>query len=248
MLLLIYFSKAFDMVDHEILLNKLQHYGIRGKALDWIKSYLSNRSQYVSINGTNSTTKELNFGVPQGSILGPLFFVIYINDMPKICKIAKFILYADDSNIILTGNTLTEINEQFKILSSTLTDWVNSNGLMLNIKKTNYMLFTKQRCINGIENFIPKMFCRPIERKKVARFLGLLIDEKLTWSHHINAIKTKMARYIGIFYKLKSQLPLASRLNLFQAHVQSHLNYCSLVWGFSVKTNIESIFITQKKR
>ena len=150
-------------------------------------------------------------------------------------------------NIILTGKNLAEIEKQFINLSDMLTDWVNNNGLLLNIKKTNYMLFSKQRKIIGIENFTPKISCRPIERQNVARFLGVLIDEKLTWSHHITAIKSKMARYIGIFYKLKSQLPLAAHLNLFQAHVQCHLNYCSLIWGFSANKNIESIFATQKK-
>ena len=101
-LLLIDFSKAFDMVDHEILLKKLHHCGIRGKALKWVQSYLNYRMQYVSINGNDSSTKVLKYGVPQGSILGPLFFIIYVNDIPEILAITKFILYADDANIILT--------------------------------------------------------------------------------------------------------------------------------------------------
>ena len=247
MLLLIDFSKAFDMVDHDILLQKLQHYGIRGNAINWVKSYLNNRMQFVSIDGKNSMTKTLTYGVPQGSILGPLFFIVYINDIPEIHAFAKFILYADDANIILTANSLAEIISQFITLSSALKAWVASNGLALNLKKTNYMIFTNQRRINGIDSFDLKICNRSIERKSVARFLGVLIDEKLKWSHHISAIKSKMARYVGIFYKIKSQLPLTSRLNLFQAHVQSHLNYCSLIWGFSCKSNIESIFTTQKK-
>ena len=109
------------------------------------------------------------------------------------------------------------------------------------------MIFTNQRKIKGIESFDPKVCNQSIERKSVARFLGVLIDEKLNWSHHILALKQKISRYVGIFYKLKNQLPLASRLNLFQAHIQSHLNYCSLIWGFSCKSNIESIFTVQKK-
>ena len=106
LLLLIDFSKAFDMVDHEILLKKLENYGIRGIALDWLKSYLSDRKQFVSVNGTDSTEKLIRYGVPQGSVLGPLLFIIYINDIPNIAKLAKFILYADDANILISANTI----------------------------------------------------------------------------------------------------------------------------------------------
>ena len=94
LLLLIDFSKAFDMVEHQILLEKLNHYGIRGPVLKWLESYLSNRKQFVSINGSDSETSTLDYGVPQGSILGPLLFIIYINDIPNIAEFAKFILYA----------------------------------------------------------------------------------------------------------------------------------------------------------
>ena len=123
------------MVDHSILLDKLEHYGIRGLALDWLKSYLSDRKQFVSINGVNSTPKIMTFGVPQGSILGPLLFLIYINDIPEIARFAKFILYADDANIILTADTIEEIQNQLTELIEFLIKWVFSNGLALNLKK-----------------------------------------------------------------------------------------------------------------
>ena len=245
LLLLIDFSKAFDMVDHRILLKKLYHYGIRGNTFDWLKSYLHNRKQYVGINGISSTQKSLEFGVPQGSILGPLLFVIYINDIPKINQLAKFILYADDANIIITGTCLQEIEQQFHVLSKLLVDWVNSNGLALNIGKTKYMIFSRHKVDTSLFN--PKILNRPLERQTTARFLGVLIDDKLNWSQHISVLKTKMSRYIGIMYKLKGYLPLSARLNIFHSLVQSHINFCSLIWGFAAKTNINSIFTMQKK-
>ena len=115
-----------------LLLDKLQQYGI----LQWFRTYLHDREQYVSVGGAESATGKLKYGVPQGSILGPLLFIIYINDIPNIFKLAKFILYADDANIILTGNSIYEIEQQLLVLAPALVQWVDSNGLKLNLKKT----------------------------------------------------------------------------------------------------------------
>ena len=246
LLLFIDFSKAFDMVDHDILLDKLEHYGIRGMANIWFRSYLSDRKQFVSITNETSCKLPLKYSVPQGSILGPLLFIIYINDIPNINKLAKFILYADDANIIITGSHISEIATSFNELSQNLVQWVSANELALNIRKTNYMLFTRARNLN-LDSFAPKIANIPIERKRVARFLGVLVDDRLTWSNQISAIKTKMSRFIGTLYKLKSTLPLTVRLTIYNSLVQSHLNYCSLLWGTSCKSNIEKLFIAQKK-
>ena len=246
LLLLVDFSKAFDMVDHDILLSKLKHYGIRGTAHQWLASYLSDRMQYVSVKNKLSSTSKLKYGVPQGSILGPLLFIIYINDIPNISTIAKFILYADDANIIITGDNIAEIESKFKDLSEALSTWVSSNGLLLNSKKTNYMIFAKNKN-NSFDKFIPKLNNIPIARKNVARFLGVLVDDRLSWSNHIAAIKSKMSKYIGILYKLKGILPQKARETIFHSFVQSQLNYCSLIWGTSAKSHIESLFVTQKK-
>ena len=132
LLLLLDYSKAFDVRDHSTLLKKLEHYGIRGIALKWFESYLSGRSQFVSLklNGSNSSLESMVYGVPQGSILGPLLFVIYINDLPGISNLAKFILYADDANIIITGSNIQEIISKIDHLTDVLIKWVYSNGLL----------------------------------------------------------------------------------------------------------------------
>ena len=243
-LLLIDFSKAFDMVDHTILLWKLEYYGIRGLAQQWLKSYLSNRKQFVSINGSNSGEECITYGVPQGSILGPLLFIIYINDIPEIACFAKFILYADDANIILTGDNIDDLYKQLINLTTTLLKWVNCNGLALNLKKTKYMIFSRSRVELPHSFVISNM---PIERKSEARFLGVIIDESLKWSRHVKTVLSKMSRYIGIMYKIKKLLPLKSRLQVFNSFIQSHVHYCSLVWGFCCKSSIEAIFSKQKK-
>ena len=110
-----------------------------------MKSYLENRTQYVSIDGIDSSEKYMKHGVPQGSILGPLLFIIYINDLPQIYPLARFILYADDANIILTANSIEDIYDQLTQLCKILLNWVSCNGLALNLKKTHYMIFSSRR-------------------------------------------------------------------------------------------------------
>ena len=132
------------MVEHTILLRKLEHYGIRGLALKCMTSCLKNRSQFVSLSGENSSIKHMQYGVPQGSILGPLLFIIYINDLPNILNRAKFILYADDANIIINGANIADIVQQLNALCNILPNRVISNGLALNLKNTKYMLFSRQ--------------------------------------------------------------------------------------------------------
>ena len=245
MLLLIDFSKAFDTVYHEILLRKLYFYGIRGIAHSWFKSYLSGRKQYVSLNNKNSATLDMQFGVPQGSILGPLLFIIYINDIPNVSEYAKFVMYADDANLLLTGKNVEEIESKFIHLSKNLESWVNCNRLAFNLKKTHYMIFASRK-VDDL-GFKPKLCDFEISRKNTARFLGVIINENLTWNDHILAIKAKMSRYVGILYKLKKFLPLSALKNIFHSFVQSHLNYCSLVWGLGCKSSIERLFVEQKK-
>ena len=137
------FSKAFDTVDHDILLFKLSHYGIRDNALLWFKSYLSNRNQFVTYDGVRSSLKTIKCGVPQGSILGPLLFLIYINDLCNVCGNSLPILFADDSNIFTVGKTLDDIEKLINKELADISRWLNANRLSLNIKKTQYMVFSR---------------------------------------------------------------------------------------------------------
>ena len=186
----------------------------------------------------------MSYGVPQGSIMGPLLFIIYINDLPNISEVAKFILYADDANIIVTGKSIHEAMSKMNILSQDLVKWVNLNGLVLNLNKTKYMVFTRQHIdFSGTELSVNK---QKIERKSECRFLGVIMDDKLKWTSHIIAVRTKMSRYLGVMFKIKSRLPLKARIQIFHSFIQSHLNFCSLVWGFAAKSLIQSLFIKQK--
>ena len=231
------------MVDHELLLQKLMHCGIRGVAYLWFKSYLSNRKQFVSLNGASSEVGKLEHGVPQGSILGPLLFLIYINDMPNIIPGAHFILYADDANIIITGKTIKEIDEKLELLLPKLKNWVRFNMLKLNTTKTKYMLISNS--IN--HDFNITINGDSIARVKQEKFLGVLIDEKLTFAAHRQALAKKIASNCGVLFRARHVLSKDSLNKLYYSFIQSHMIYCSNVWGLGSKNSLNKIFISQKR-
>ena len=180
------FQKAFDTVNHSILLDKLCIYGIRGPALSWITSYLSNRCQYVVYNGYESECKYTSCGVPQGSILGPLLFLLYINDLPAVSKLFMLILFADDTNLFCTSHNVNMLVDDTNTELANVYAWVQSNKLSLNIDKTNYMLFS------------PKCACRPAKNIVIdgqsivevneTKFLGVVIDNRFKWSSHFSLL------------------------------------------------------------
>ena len=204
----LHFSKAFDTVNHEILLRKLYWCGIRGIAYDWLNSYLSHWSQYVLYEEVKSPQKAITCGVPQGSILGPLLFSLYINDMASISYVSFPILFADDTNVFLSGNNVDEL---IRIMSNELTkivDWLDCNKLSLNVSKTHYILFRSQGMRQPPIGENLEIRGEHIQRDCKTKFLGVIVDEKLTWTDHIRYIRTKIAKGLGTICKAKKILDL----------------------------------------
>ena len=180
-------SKAFDTVNHNILLHKLEHYGIRGVALDWFKNYLSNRIQVVKYNSSRSDSLEIKCGVPQGSVLGPLLFLIYMNDIGKCSRLLSFISFADDTNLFLSHRDAYTLSNTMNQELKNITTWLSTNKLSLNVNKTHFMIFkTKNRTFS--QRMSITIDGQQIEQVKYTKFLGLFIDEELSWKYHINHV------------------------------------------------------------
>ena len=180
-------SKAFDTVNHDILLRKLYHLGLRGTMFDWFKSYLSNRTNYVSVNNASSQTRLIKYGVPQGSNLGPLLFLIYINDMKKSSPLLYYIQFADDTTAYIKGNDIDAIYTALRSELDKVSHWLQANRLSLNVNKTSYMIITNKK-FNERELKISGSI---VGRTNCIKFLGVTIDERLSFSNHVRDMVKK---------------------------------------------------------
>jgi len=224
------FTKAFDTVKHNILIDKLRFLGIRGLSLEWFRSYLSGRKQYVSVNGCDSGLLEVHTGIPQGSVLGPTLFLLYINDMNRSSDKLRFVHFADDTTVFSSGNNVNELTTNINTELSNVYAWLCSNRLSLNIKKSSCMLISNKRdvvlsnvTIAGID----------IDFVDEAKFLGILIDNKLTFKPHTTQISKKLSRTIGMLNRISGLVPPKAKLNIYYSLIYSRVSYGIVAWGRS---------------
>ena len=242
-------SKAFDTVDHNILLKKLNKYGIKGSTYDWFLSYLSNRKQCVSINKvTNSPYLKITCGVPQGSILGPLLFLLYVNDFPKASPILSPIMFADDTNLFYSSPSINVLYNTVNRELHKVHEWFQVNKLSLNLKKTKYSLFHSSHQRKKIPEILPtlQIASNNIERDTVTKFLGVLIDENLSWKPHINVVNSKVSKNIGLLYKARLFLNIYNLKQLYFSFVHSYLNYANIAWASTHKSKLITLYRRQK--
>ena len=243
-------SKAFDTLDHNILFHKLRSYGVTGIELDWFKSYLGDRSQYVQFDNVCSKTLPLKTGVPQGSVLGPLLFIIYINDLVTASPKFETLCYADDTTLIgslcvfKTDDTSFDgnISDYINLELSKVHDWLCANKLSLNVSKTKFMIFHfPQRKIDFDLDL--HLANTPVEQVHTFDFLGLTINDTLSWNDHICKISLKLSKIIGILKRLSNILPRQQLMLIYNSLFLPHLNYSILAWGFTS----DRILVLQKQ-
>ena len=245
------FQKAFDMVDHEIMLKKLSLYRCSSLTLSWFRCYLSNRSQTVSINGVYSETDTVLCCVPQGSILGPLLFLLFINDLPLILKnvVSATDLYADDKTIYDVQTDKATPNANLQTALNLLKTWCRENSMLLNTDKTKVMLLTSRQKRTTFTGKVLSLNFNNVELQlsNTEKVLGVYIDENFIWNTHFTYVSKKVSSNLWLLSQIKNYLSLEHRLIFYNAYIKTHFDYCSIVWGNSTKNNINKINKLQRR-
>ena len=242
------FSKAFDTIDHSILLRKLQQYFIDIPAINLIQNYLKNRKQCVIVNDKTSEFKSLSYGVPQGSVLGPQLFLIYINDMPLIFPDTKIYQYADDTVINISANTQLEAQHLMKKDLENLEQWCNMNKLTINTKKTKIMYFgatnkTKQLTSN-YKNYL---YGHELQRVESYKYLGVILDTNLNFKLHIDTLLKTLRYKLYIFSKIRKYLTVQASLCIYKSTILPYIDYGDIFYQACSNTYLQKIQDKQTK-
>ena len=224
------FPKTFDTVSHDILLKKLEHYGIRGVRNAWFKSYLKNRKQHTYHGGILSDNKYNEYGVPQGSVLGPVLFIIFINDFHQAIDISAFHHFADYTNLLLVDKSLKKINKSINKDLKCAVDWIRANKLSLNTSKTEIVIFkARSKVITKNLNF--RISGQKIGLSKSVKYLGITLQDDLYWNLYLDELVKKLSRSIGLLSKIRHYVPKYLLRTIYFAIFNSHLIYACEIWG-----------------
>ena len=237
-------QKAFDTIDHNILIKKAENMGLRGIVINWLMSYLNNRKQCVEFRNNKSSLRDVVCGVPQRSILGPLLSMIYINDICNASENLNFVLYADDTAFYTTDNDIDIVVNHTNIELNKMYYWLCLSKLSLNVDKSNYILYSTTK-IKG--NYYLNINNNNVEKVDSTKISGVFIDDRLAWKYHISDACRKISMCIAILNKVEYVLNTKSMYALYCALILPHLTYCVEVLGNDYKTNLMSLYLLQKK-
>ncbi|KAK6165112.1 hypothetical protein SNE40_023671 [Patella caerulea] len=239
-------SKAFDLIDHRLILQKLKLYKFDLKSLKLISSYLEFRKQQVVLGACHSNITDVKCGVPQGSNIGPLLFLIFINDLPLHVSKCHTDLFADDSTLHFSSNNIANIEIALQEDLLNVFNWCNDNGMVINAKKTKAMLIASKHLTNT-NSLSLKINGESLENVSEAVLLGLTVDQNLDWNLQINKVSKIISSKIYLLTKLKPFLPHHLRILFFNGYILPYLDYCSTVWGSANKGKLEVLYKLQKR-
>jgi hypothetical protein len=247
-ILLVDFRKAFDLINHELLLKKLAIYGLKDSTLQWFTSYLTERKQLVSIGQSTSDLLPVRSGVPQGSSLGPLLFILFINDIPLVNTESTSYIYVDDTTLTNSGPSTNSVRTQLQTGADNLTTWASENRMAIHPDKTKVMLIGTQKRLSNISEPLNISICgTTISQSSCEKFLGVHMDETLSWNKHISTFVKKYNTKLELVKRAKPYLTPDLLLVLHNSSAKPTLEYCCSVWGSCSKDALDHLASAQKR-
>ena len=240
-------SKAFDSVCHTLLLGKLARYGFGGDSVLWFQDYLLGRRQRVVIGGEASEWTDVSAGVPQGSILGPLLFSVFVNDLPSALHKCKVMMYADDTTVYYSHLNCLEVQDVLTEELHHLSSWISRNGLRMNLRKTQFMCLSRKGREKEAMKLEVQVDNQVLERHDAVKYLGVIVDKQLNWRRHIESVRRKCLSALAVLYRVKRALPPRLRKLLYQSIVLPHLDYCAVVWTECSREDATTLERVQKR-
>ena len=239
--------KAFDTVDHNLLLRKLSYIGVTNWELDWFMDYSRNRTQVVDYQGVLSNPEEVSIGVPQGSILGPLLFILHVNDLSQVVTKCSILMYADDTVLFFSAKQASIIEETLNKELAEIDQWLYENSLFINVSKTEAMLFGTTPKLCGVDSFSINVNGVPLKRVSHFKYLGVVFDERLSWNEHVRYILAKASSRVGMLGRIRRNVTLSSANIVYTSLIRLILEYCDTVWGCCGLGNSNAIENLQKR-
>ena len=239
-------KKAYETVNHQDLLRKLHGYGVRGIAYEWFRNYLTGRKHRVKIGDTLSDLTEISVGIPQGSVLGTLLFLIYINDLPKISTVFHTVLFADDTCFTLAGDNFDDLIATFNNELNIFSNWLIINRLTINHEKTVAINFSLKKAFNINVNML-RINNHQLNYVESTKYLGIMLDKNLTFREHIEYICNRISKSIGIMFRLSVCTPENVLRSLYNSLISPYLMYCNLIWGNAADVHLNRLLMLQKR-
>ena len=241
------FRKAFVTVNHDLLLQKLSYMGVLDKELAWFKDYLHDRTQDLDFQGISSDPEPIPIAVPQGSILGPLLFILHVNDLPNVVNRCSMLMYADDTVLFYAASRVDALQERLNEELKTIEYWLRQNSLFLNVYKTEAIVFGTSPRLPNIYSFTISVNGTYIKRVSQFKYLGVVFDERLSWNDHVKFILAKAGKRVGVLGRIRYCITWHSAKIIYTSMIRPIVEYCDTVWGCCGQVNKNALESLQRR-